>query len=50
MADDEVRAVAVAAQRGQHRQARGDEGRLLHLGLHELLLGRLEAEPDEVEP
>ena len=50
VADDEVRPVAVATQGGQHGEARGDQRRLLHLGLDELLLGRLEAEPHEIEP
>ena len=44
-----VRLDAALAQRGQHGEARRDERRLLHLGLHELLLRRLEAEAHEVE-
>src|SRR5205085_834956 len=37
------------AQRGQDREARGDERRLLHLGLDQLLERRLEAEAAQVE-
>jgi hypothetical protein len=50
MPDDEVRLETVCPQRREHREARGDEGWLLHLRLDELLLGGLEAEPDEIEP
>jgi hypothetical protein len=49
VADDDVRLEAVLLQRGEHREAGGDEGRLLHLRVDELLLRGLEAQPDEVE-
>jgi hypothetical protein len=48
--DDEVRLVALGAQRRENGEARGDESGLLHLRLDELLLRSLEAEPNQVEP
>jgi len=50
VADDDVRLVALGAQRRKHCQARRHESRLLYLGLDELRLGRLEANSDEIEP
>ena len=50
MTHDEVRFVPVAPERGQHGEARRHQCGLLHVGLHELGLGRLEAQVNEVEP
>ena len=50
MADDDVRLDALLADGREDREARRDERRLLHLGLDELLQGRLEAEMREIHP
>ena len=50
VADDVVRLDPARAQRGEHGEARGDERRLLHLGLDEVLERRVEAELLQVEP
>src|ERR671935_4289 len=48
--DDEVGLDPALANRGEEREARGDQRRLLHLGVDELDLGRIESEVDEIEP
>ena len=50
VADDEVGLDPLGSERGQDGQARRHERGLLHLGLHELLERRVEAQVDEVEP
>src|SRR5205814_4407736 len=50
MADHEVRLDSAGADGRQHREARRDEGRLLHRGVVQLLGLRLEAQPCEIEP
>ena len=49
VADDEVCLDPAVAQGSENRQRGGDEGRLLHGGVHELLGIGVEAEPLEVE-
>ena len=49
MADDEVRLDAALPDRREHCQARRHERGLLHVGRHELGLGRFEADANEVE-
>ncbi len=48
--DDDVRLEAALAHRGEDREARRDERRLLDLRLHELVERRREAQGLEVEP
>ena len=50
VADDEVRLDPAGFDRGEHGEARGDERRLLDLGLHELRLRPLEAQMQQIEP
>ena len=49
VADDDVGLESALPHRGENRQARRDERRLLHLGLDEILERRLEAELLEIE-
>src|SRR6185436_18548813 len=49
MADDDVRLEPGLTDRRQNRETRGDERRLLHLRLDEILERRVEAELLEVE-
>jgi hypothetical protein len=49
VADDVVGLDAARLERGEDGETRGDERRLLHLGLDELVEVRVEAQPREVE-
>ena len=49
MPDDDVRLEAALSQGGQDGEARCHEGRLLHLGMHEVVDWRVEAEALEIE-
>ena len=50
VADDEVRLDAARADRREHGERRGDERRLLHRGVDEVVRGAAEAQVLEIEP